>query len=296
MTNELNAYFSDTELLKKLSDVTRVVDPFEKKVYEYRNHELAVNELHCFDFWNKNQVCENCISMRAYRDNSTYVKIEYTQEKTYLVTAVPLGADNKKIVIEIIKDITNSILFDSVDDPDTNSSGIHALIDNMNKLAFSDSLTGLYNRRYINEKLPVDLLNSALSSKEISVIMVDLDFFKAVNDTYGHLAGDHTLKSIAITLSGCVKRSSDWVARFGGEEFLVCMPGASLEKAKSAAECMRASVEHTPIIYKGEEFNITASFGVYNLQLPGTENMDELINHADEKLYLAKNRGRNRVE
>lgn len=296
MVNELSAYLTDTELLNKLSDVTRVVDPFEKKVYEYKNEEVAVNELHCFDFWGKNQVCENCISMRAYRDNSTYVKIEYAQEKTYLITAVPLEAESKRIVIEIIKDITNSILFDTVDGLDTDSSGIHALIDNMNKLAFSDPLTGLYNRRYINEKLPVDLLNSALSSKEISIIMADLDFFKTVNDTYGHLAGDHTLKSIAITLSGCVKRSSDWVARFGGEEFLVCMPGASFEKAKSAAECMRASIEHTPIIYKGEEFNMTASFGVYNLQLPGTESIDELINNADKKLYLAKSLGRNRVE
>ena len=164
MTNELSAYLTDTELLNKLNDVTRVVDPFAKKVYEYKNEEVAVNELHCFDFWGKNQVCENCISMRAYRDNSTYVKIEYAQEKTYLITAVPLETDNKKIVIEIIKDITNSILFDTVDGLDTDSSGIHALIDNMNKLAFSDPLTGLYNRRYINEKLPVDLLNSALST------------------------------------------------------------------------------------------------------------------------------------
>ena len=73
-------------------------------------------------------------------------------------------------------------------------TGIHALIDSMNKLAFKDQLTGLYNRRYIMEKLPVDLLNAKLLSKEISIIMADIDYFKAVNDNYGHPAGDQTLK------------------------------------------------------------------------------------------------------
>ena len=296
MIEDINAYLTNGELLQKLSDVTRIVDPLQKKVLEYKNDEVVMSQIHCFNFLGRNSVCENCISMRAYNDNTTYVKIEYTQEKTYLITAVPYDLTDRRIVIEIIKDITDSMLFDSFEKPDDEPTGIHALIDNMNKLAFSDPLTGLYNRRYIMEKLPVDLLNAALSSEEISVIMADIDFFKVVNDTYGHLAGDQTLKSVALTLSGCIKRSSDWVARFGGEEFLVCMPGADLDTARSTAESMRESIESTVIAYGGKQFSITASFGVHNLRLPGSESVDELINHADEKLYLAKNNGRNRVE
>ena len=93
----------------------------------------------------------------------------------------------------------------------------------MNKVAYSDPLTGIYNRRYVIEKFPVDLINAALLTKGISIIMVDIDYFKVVNDKYGHLAGDQTLKKVAETLSGCIKRGSDWIARYGGEEFLVCM-------------------------------------------------------------------------
>ncbi len=296
MENSLNAYLADGKLFSKLSDITRIVDPLQKSVVEYRNKETDINEIHCFDFWGKNKVCDNCISMRAYNDNTTYVKIEYNKEKTYLVTAIPYTFDNRRLVVEIIKDITNSLFFDSLGDKDNELTGVHALIDNMNRLAFSDPLTGLYNRRYIIEKLPVDLLNSALLSEEISIIMTDIDHFKAVNDNYGHLAGDQTLKNVARTLSGCVKRGSDWVARYGGEEFLICMPGADLETAKSAAECMRKAIERSIIEYDGNKFNITSSFGIYNLKQPGRESVDELIKHADEKLYLAKSNGRNRVE
>jgi len=296
MEEDINSYLTNNELFSKLSDVTRIVDPIKKSVIEYRNKEIPVNGIHCFDFWGKNKICDNCISMRAYNDNSTYVKIEYNKDKIYSITAIPHNLGDRTVVIEIIKDITDSLFFNSVDGEDVQTSGVHALIDNMNKLAFNDPLTGLYNRRYIIEKLPVDLLNAALLSQEISIIMADIDHFKSVNDNYGHLAGDQTLKIAARTLSDCIKRGSDWVARYGGEEFLVCMLGADIETAKSIAECMRKSIEKAVIEYDGRQFYITASFGIYNLKLPGSESIDELIKHADEKLYLAKRNGRNRVE
>lgn len=227
-----NINLSIDELLNKISDVTRIVDPLQKKVIEYKNSVEIVEEIRCFDFWGKNKVCDNCISIRAYNDNTTYVKIEYKNDKTYMITAVPYCFDDRRIVIEIIKDITKSVLFDFSENAALEQVGIHAIIDNMNKLAFSDSLTELYNRRYIMEKLPVDLLNSALLSTNLSIIMADIDYFKKVNDTYGHLAGDLTLKNVAKILLSCIKRKNDWIARFGGEEFMICMPGANLEIAK----------------------------------------------------------------
>ena len=162
MENNINDYLTNGELFSKLSDFTRIVDPLQKRVIEYGNKEVLINNIHCFDFWGKNKVCDNCISMRAYNDNTTYVKIEYNKDKTYIVTAVPYILDNRKVVVEILKDITNSLFFESLDDKGNELTGIHALIDSMNKLAFKDQLTGLYNRRYIIEKLPVDLLNATL--------------------------------------------------------------------------------------------------------------------------------------
>ena len=291
-----NINLSIDELLNKISDVTRIVDPLQKKVIEYKNSVEIVEEIRCFDFWGKNKVCDNCISIRAYNDNTTYVKIEYRNNKTYMITAVPYCFDDRRIVIEIIKDITKSVLFDFSENAALEQVGIHAIIDNMNKLAFSDSLTELYNRRYIMEKLPVDLLNSALLSTNLSIIMADIDYFKKVNDTYGHLAGDLTLKNVAKILLSCIKRENDWIARFGGEEFMICMPGANLEIAKKTAECMRKSIENASIKYEGIDIRVTVSFGIYSLKSKGNENADDLLKYADEKLYLAKRNGRNRIE
>ena len=291
-----NINLSIDELLNNISDVTRIVDPLQKKVIEYNNNLAIVEEIHCFDFWGKNKVCDNCISIRAYNDNTTYVKIEYKKDKTYMITAVPYCFDDRRIVIEIIKDITKSVLFDFSENAALEQVGIHAIIDNMNKLAFSDSLTELYNRRYIMEKLPVDLLNSALLSTNLSIIMADIDYFKKVNDTYGHIAGDLTLKNVSKILLSCIKRENDWIARFGGEEFIICMPGANLEIAKKTAECMRKSIENASIKYEGKDISVTVSFGIYSLKSKGNENADDLLKYADEKLYLAKRNGRNRIE
>jgi len=296
MDSNINTYLNNGELIMKLSDITRIVDPLKKEVIEYKNKDIPNNKSHCFDFWGKNKICDNCISIRAYNDNMTYVKIEYNDDKTYLVTAIPHNLDDRRIVIEVLKDITNSLFLDSVKGFDNESIGIHTLINNMNKLAFNDPLTDLYNRRYIIEKLPVDLLNSALLSNQISVIMADIDFFKSVNDTYGHLAGDKVLKNVADKLSGCIKRDCDWVARYGGEEFLICMPTADLEVAKKTAECMRKSIESSSIEYENKKINVTVSFGICNLKATESECVDDLLKSADKKLYLAKANGRNRIE
>jgi len=292
--NDLNLDCLD--LIKKISDITRIVDPLRKEVIEYKKNEADLKELHCFDFWGKNKVCDNCISMRAYHDNITYVKIEYKKDNTYMITAVPHQIGDRRIVLEIIKDITKSILLDSSEDTVKEQSGIHALIDNMNKLAFSDPLTNLYNRRYLLEKLPVDLLNSALLSTELAIIMGDIDHFKKVNDDFGHVAGDQTLKNVAGILKDCIKRDSDWVARFGGEEFVICMPGANLEIAKKAAELMRKRIEMSSVQYDDHDIRVTISFGIYCLKPTGNEEPDDILKNVDEKLYLAKKNGRNRTE
>ncbi|MEA4964631.1 MAG: GGDEF domain-containing protein [Oscillospiraceae bacterium] len=287
---------SSCELLDKISDVTRIVDPLQKKVIQNKASPEIMEEVHCFDFWGKNKACDNCISIRAYHDNTTYVKIEYKKDKTYMITAVPYFCADRRIVIEMIKDITKSILFDFSENAAAEQAGVCAIVDHMNKLAFSDFLTDLYNRRYIMERLPVDILNSALLSADLSIIMVDIDFFKKVNDIYGHIAGDLTLKNVAKVLSGCIKNENDWIARFGGEEFMISLAGANLEMAQKTAECMRKSIEDATVQFEGNDIRVTVSIGIYSLKSKGNEDADDLLKHADEKMYLAKKNGRNRIE
>ena len=281
-------------IFKKMYDQIRIVDPIIKKVINYENstvNELAVK---CFDFFGKNTICDNCISIRAFNENKTFVKVDYTPNEIYTVTTVPVELSNRRIVIEFLTNISDSIVFGNGNNE--NNSEIYGLIDSMNNLALKDPLTGIYNRRYINEKLPVDLISASLSEQSLSIIIADIDFFKKVNDTYGHTTGDCTLKSFADTLSGCIKRESDWVSRYGGEEFIICLPGAGLERAIELAENIRRTVENNVILCRGHTIKITASFGVCSIKPTPGACVEDLIECADKKLYKAKNSGRNKVE
>ncbi len=198
---------------------------------------------------------------------------------------------NRRMVEALLKNTTDSMVFGN-----ENHSEIYEMIDSMNTLALKDTLTGIYNRRYINEKLPVDIISASLSEQSLSIIMADIDFFKKVNDTYGHLIGDFALKNFAETLSGCIQRESDWVSRYGGEEFIICLPGAGIEKALEIAERIRRTVENKEIRCGEHTIRITASLGVCSVVPTPSTNVKNLIECVDGKLYLAKNNGRNRVE
>lgn len=284
-------------IFEKMYDHIRLVDPIIKKVINYSNNTMSELADKCFDFWEKNKICDNCISIRAFNENKTFVKTEYTTNKIYMLMAVPVELSNRRIVIELFKDTTDSMVYINENTENTESnSEIYAMIDSMNNLLLKDTLTGIYNRRYINEKLPVDFINAALSDQSLSIIIVDIDFFKKVNDTYGHLTGDFALKSFADTLSGCIKRKNDWISRYGGEEFLICLPGAELEMAIKTAEYMRRTIENKVILSGEHTIKITASFGVCSIKPIVDGNVMNFIECADKKLYVAKHNGRNRVE
>lgn len=290
---ETQEIFEKLSIFDKMYEQIRFVDPIFKKEINYKNKKVSELTSKCYDFWEKNHVCENCISILAYQENKTYVKVEYVLGRVYVVTAVPYEMGDRRVVIELMNNTTDSMIYTNGDNG--NESEVYAMIDNMNKQVLKDPLTGIYNRRYINEKLPIDMVNEALTGQDISIILTDIDFFKKVNDNYGHLSGDEVLKSFATTISECLQRESDWVARFGGEEFLVCLPGAGTKKAVEIAEKMRQVVESKAIYYNGVTISITSSFGVCSMKPEKGTKMEDIIEQADKKLYLAKKNGRNRV-
>src|SRR5262245_19440213 len=123
---------------------------------------------------------------------------------------------------------------------------LRAVNEENRRLSITDPLTGTYNRRYLMEQLPREIERAARYGRALSVIMCDVDYFKKVNDTHGHLVGDDVLKAFATTLQR-TSRACDWVARYGGEEFVVVLPETNLSNAQSAAENMRAQVAAAPL-------------------------------------------------
>jgi diguanylate cyclase (GGDEF)-like protein/PAS domain S-box-containing protein len=156
-----------------------------------------------------------------------------------------------------------------------------------------DSLTGTYNRGYLDEVLPRELARAQRESYPVAVIMIDLDHFKQINDTYSHAAGDEVIKSLA-TLLKQRARESDVICRYGGEEFVVVMPGMSAEHALQRIDLWRTELAETPVKYGEWNIQVTLSAGV--AEFPGHGNdMNTLLSRADEMLYRSKTEGRNRV-
>ena len=165
------------------------------------------------------------------------------------------------------------------------------------RLSITDPLTGAYNRRYLMEQLPREIERAARYGRTLSVVMCDVDHFKRVNDTHGHLVGDEVLKAFARMLQHC-SRACDWVARYGGEEFVVVLPETTVMNANAAAEHLRAQVAATPLtLANGTILPITASFGVSGWPdvVPMTSTVDELMGRCDAGVYASKAAGRNTV-
>jgi diguanylate cyclase (GGDEF)-like protein len=164
--------------------------------------------------------------------------------------------------------------------------------------AQQDPLTGLYNRRHFDERLGAELSAALRHGRALSLILVDIDHFKAVNDAHGHLAGDEALRACAGVLRETV-RKEDVLARYGGEEFVVLARETALAGARALGERLRSGVERTPCSFQALTLRLTVSVGVAAVETPGEyvagESERAALAQADRALYLAKDAGRNRV-
>ena len=174
--------------------------------------------------------------------------------------------------------------------------------DEMFRLTNTDPLTGVYNKRYFLSMLERELARAERHQRQTALLMLDLDHFKKVNDTFGHVAGDAVLVEASKRISA-VLTSEDLLARFGGEEFVALLDETSLEEAALVAERIRAAIAEHPVEHAGTSIQVTTSVGVSGLQevagsddaATRTQRVEALLTLADTKLYEAKNAGRNRV-
>lgn len=170
---------------------------------------------------------------------------------------------------------------------------IRTLQEKLSEEALRDPLTGLYNRRYLSETLPRELSRANRKNQPVSVVMMDIDHFKQLNDAHGHGAGDLVLKELGALLRGHM-RGEDIACRFGGEEFVAILPGTSLETAVQRAEQWRLAFQAMRLPYEGQALQATLSFGIASFPRHGMTD-EELLFKADDALYQAKRSGRNRV-
>jgi two-component system cell cycle response regulator len=163
------------------------------------------------------------------------------------------------------------------------------------RLTTIDGLTQIFNKRYFTEQLERELSRSHRYRHELALVMFDIDHFKKINDTHGHLAGDHVLKNLAQAVKNNIRRE-DILARYGGEEFAIVVRGIEHDKVTVFAERVRRAVEFLDISYEGTRIKATVSVGAASIsQVEGEPTPETLLLLADERLYRAKDSGRNRV-
>ncbi len=279
------------DFFKKMYDAVRLVDPVAKKVVEQRGVTRESPDETCFHYWQDQKICDNCISIRAHQQGTCFIKLESAEEFILLVTSLPIIDAGNPLVLELLKNATKTMMIGK----GTYSSGhfMHEYIQAMNEQIISDPLTGVYNRRFIDERLPAEIVRTMVEGHTFSVIFLDVDNFKQINDTLGHIVGDQVIQSIARMLVTQVRDGLDWVARYGGDEFLIFLHNTPPKIAFQIAERIR-----TKIANLNESTDLPTAFTVsMGLYTQGLEALDaqEIIRLVDRRLYKAKQLGKNRI-
>lgn len=286
--NLLNEIKERLKPFKNLYDFIRIVDPINNKVINSDNEKLGLKfkDFSCYKFWGKNKKCENCISYNAYLENNTFVKLEVFDSKIFLVIASPFISNDKTYIVELLKDISKTSFFNTGESNQT----IDSLMKSIETSLYKDELTGIYNKRVIYEKLEKLI---SLNISPISLIMLDIDLFKSINDNYGHIIGDKVLKFFASVIDSCIKNKNHYLGRFGGEEFIIVLANSNMKDGTILAEKIRKTVEKSTYDKDNLNIKLSCSLGGYTIKHTNNISTEDFINLADRNLYIAKRNGRN---
>jgi len=266
--------------------------------------ELIGTSDHWRAFYNEPR---DCLADLIAQNRVDEVKSLYSQHESSMLTGYGLYAENWCTMPQLGTRLYLAINAGAIYEGDGKLIAVVETIRDMTiqkqaqmalqELATRDGLTGLANRRCFDDTLQSEWRRAMRSSQLISILMIDVDYFKQYNDTYGHLQGDECLKLIATAMAGVIHRVSDLVARYGGEEFVVILPGNSLDGTRIVAEKIRLAIEKLKLTHEKSDKNIvTVSIGGAAVIASQASDSANLLAAADAALYRAKHSGRNRVD
>jgi len=249
-------------LIENMYDINRIIDPLNKTIINVTNNKIKKLDGKCYDILSRDIICTNCISMRAYMENDTFIKIEYAFNGVILIIATTVTINKEKYVVEIIKDISSQN--NKISNISNYYNNISSRIDDINEKIVRDDLTGLYNRIYIEGRLPVDVNNSVINKYLFSVIMIDIDNFKSINYEYGQDIGDSILKDFAKLMSDSVAANSCWIGRYSGKKFIIALNYIDKEEACKISLKMKTLLKNSSFEYDDKIIKLKINFAIYS--------------------------------
>ncbi|WP_260705147.1 GGDEF domain-containing protein [Edaphobacter flagellatus] len=244
------------------------------------------------DFWTQTDVSGEDVHLLAYAvslNGRRFLLIRSVQELYKERERWQIYAHETAIQLKTIKRLQCEM--------EASAAALAKANERLNELSIQDSLTGVYNRRHFEHTFDLELRRTYRSGEPISILFMDVDHFKLLNDTFGHSAGDDCLRSIGRLLKDSLHRSADLVARIGGEEFAIILPGIDADAALQLAETISQRVQNLKIPNSASEnfIKTTVSIGVYTRPPKSTVTLSAILQIADNALYRAKRNGRNQV-
>lgn len=261
----------------------RIVDLQTHEVYDYQNHQLIPLDKKCFSIWEQEDPCTNCTSCRAVLNGKRIVKLGYQENVIYLIDSLPINIKGKPYALELIQDVSDSFMLNTDITKDTND--ICSVVSAFNDLIMKDTFTLLYNKQYLNERLPVFIQKAQQLHQPLSLALMDIDLFKKVNDTFGHLFGDKVILAFADQLKKLMNHDT-FCARVGGDEFMIIFENHNEQEGNAVCEKLMQSISNITF-EEHPDYHLAISYGISSLQ--ENDQMETFINRADLKMYEMKN-------
>lgn len=290
--SELNRNLLDLIRLPDMFDSYRLVDPSTHRIYDYDGTALISHDnVCCYDIWHRRGPCYNCTSYRAMNENKTIVKLECSLSQTFLIVSMPVELENRKLVLELAKNVCDSLMVNVGADED--NTDIIQLVNKMNAAILMDPYTGLYNKKFFLTNLPIMLNQSIQSRTPYCGALFDIDHFKRINDSFGHLMGDQVLLFIAEQFKDATKDTTIKAARIGGDEFYLGFRNHTLSDARELCETLCDKIRNHQFSKDvNDSFSVTISYGLAELNLDHPLSYSAFIDMIDTMMYEAKRHSR----
>ncbi len=250
----------DFNFIENLYESIRMVDPIEKKVYKViKSANKVMDADDCYDFWENNKVCDNCVSCRAYIQNKTFTKIEYNQSSIYIMTAVPLS--NYSVVLEFMQNVSSDYF-----DHGKKFDDIIKLIKKQNLSIVKNALTNLYNDQFIFERLPHNIAFSYRENINVTLFIIKIRDMDYINNIHGYSAGNQIIKEVAKALKGLPRHEKDWISNYRGVRFVLVMHGLNENQVGRVCDYIYERVNSLNFSFNDTPVKIQAGIGYHILK------------------------------